>query len=253
MFEPQCGVIPGTVYDPRSGRDYSASNVPQPKLLRSWCWMVGSQISYDNFCGFTQALFYIKMTHIFSMLPTLCLKQTVAHPWVKEGMKGEDGDVLRSPSCSQAISPKMLFSNIQSLLPGKHVEVGLLINWNECHACFHVFHCSSVHALGLRQVFYRMIEIDHIISHPFPTPFSLLLVHPRSWGDIGRSYILPLPNFVIFHQGGETIGSITGKQSTIAQGNWCRSGMHGLCNLARNGEMEPYLIPKKWLEKKVGY
>lgn len=71
MFEPQCGVIPGTVYDPRSGRDYSASNVPQPKLLRSWCWMVGSQISYDNFCGFTQALFYIKMTHIFSMLPTL--------------------------------------------------------------------------------------------------------------------------------------------------------------------------------------
>ena len=115
---------------------------------------------------------------------------------------------------------------------------------------FHVFHCSSVHALGLRQVFSRMIEIDHIISHPFPTPFSLLLVHPRSWGDIGRSYILPLPNFVIFHQGGETIGSITGKQSTIAQGNWCRSGMHGLCNLATNGEMEPYLIPKKVAGKK---
>ena len=136
----------------------------------------------------------------------------------KQDMKGEDRGVLRSPSCSQAISPKMPFSNIQSLLPGKHVEIGLMINWNECHARFHVFQSMLLEFFPDDQMIIYYITI----SIHFPTLFSLLILHLRSW-VIGRSWKVIFCHFrtpsFSFLQGGQTIGSITGKQSTIAQGS----------------------------------
>ncbi len=92
----------------------------------------------------------------------------------KQDMKGEDRGVLRSPSCSQAISPKMPFSNIQSLLPGKHVEIGLMINWNECHARFHVFQSMLLE-------FFPGWSNDHILYHHFhPFPNSIFVAYTSS-------------------------------------------------------------------------
>ena len=183
------------------------------------------------FYSFTHSPFLHKMIHIFLHVTYIIVFATDCGTSLgkKKTWKGEDGGVLRSPSCSQAISPKMPFSSIQSLLPGKHVEIGLMINWNECHVCFHFFHCSSVHALGFSssQILgrYRKV-IDFTIAQ---------FRHLRSTKvakRLGRSLEnnQPLPKGIDADP--ECMAYVTWRGMVRWSHTWYR---------------------KKWLEKKVGY